>query len=55
MATFPANEKCLARIASSVFSADSGFGKLLAAILMLVPSVYNRGKTLLRQFNKSLT
>ena len=38
MAICRANEKRLARVASSVFSADSGFGKLLAAILMLVPS-----------------
>ena len=37
-----------------VFSADSGSGKLLAAMLILVSLAYIRGKASLRQFGKSL-
>ena len=38
------------RLASSVFSADSSSGKLLAAMLILVSSAYIRGlEALLRQ------
>ena len=41
-------------LASSVFSTDSSSGKLLAAMLILVSSAYNRGNALLRQIGKSL-